>query len=439
MDAPKAFETATIKKIAWRIMPLILVAYCVAYIDRANIAVAALTMNKDLGFSAFMYGLGAGIFFLGYVIFEVPSNLILERVGARRWIARIMFTWGILSATCAFITGPKSFIAIRFLLGVAEAGFFPGIVLYFTYWFPDRYRGRIMATLFLAVPLANALANIVSSAILEMDGLLGLRGWQWIFLIEAAPAVILSFVVLQTLIDRPSLAKWLNPDERQWLEGELEKERARAERLGHLTLRKALMDSRVVTLSVIWVLTVTAGYGTTFFLPQIVKGLGLSNLMTGVASAVPFLVGMIALLIWGWSTDRSPERRWHFIIASVIGCVGFAAAGVLGGSFWSLAAMSLALAGLYGARPCFWPFPSMFLSGTAAAGGIALINSVGNVGGYVGPFIVGWIKDSTNSFEVALYFLAACSLASGAVVFFASAACGGQISRPPRLVEMRHG
>jgi len=312
-------------------------------------------------------------------------------------------------------------------------------VLYFTYWFPDRYRGRIMATLFLAVPLANALANIVSSAILEMDGLLGLRGWQWIFLIEAAPAVILSFVVLQTLIDRPSLAKWLNPDERQWLEGELEKERARAERLGHLTLRKALMDSRVVTLSVIWVLTVTAGYGTTFFLPQIVKGLGLSNLMTGVASAVPFLVGMIALLIWGWSTDRSPERRWHFIIASVIGCVGFAAAGVLGGSFWSLAAMSLALAGLYGARPCFWPFPSMFLSGTAAAGGIALINSVGNVGGYVGPFIVGWIKDSTNSFEVALYFLAACSLASGAVVFFASAACGGQISRPPRLVEMRHG
>jgi MFS transporter, ACS family, tartrate transporter len=423
LDAPKAFETAVIKKIAWRILPLILVAYCIAYVDRSNIAVAALTMNKDLGFGAFTYGLGAGIFFLGYSIFEIPSNLILERVGARRWIARIMFTWGILSAVCAFVTGPTSFIVIRFLLGVAEAGFFPGVMLYFTYWFPDRYRGRIIATLFLAVPVANAFSNVVSGAILEMNGRLGLRGWQWVFLIEAAPAVILSFVVLRTMIDRPSLANWLEPHELQWLEKELNEERAKAEGRGRLTLGKALTDSRVIALSIIWMLTVTAGYGTTFFLPQIVKGLGLSNLMTGVASAIPYLVGMIALLIWGWSTDRSGERRWHFIVASVIGSVGFAAAGLLGSSFWSLAAMSLALVGLYGARPTFWPLPSMFLSGTAAAGGIALINSIGNVGGYLGPFIVGWIKDSTNSFEMALYFLATCSLASGAVAFFARRAC----------------
>ena len=212
MDAPKAFETAVIKKIAWRILPLILVAYCIAYVDRSNIAVAALTMNKDLGFSAFTYGLGAGIFFLGYSIFEIPSNLILEP------LPRIMFTWGILSAACAFVTGPTSFIVIRFLLGVAEAGFFPGVVLYFTYWFPDRYRGRIIATLFLAVPVANAFSNVVSGAILEMNGRLGLRGWQWVFLIEAAPAVILSFVVLRTMIDRPSLANWLEPHELQWLE-----------------------------------------------------------------------------------------------------------------------------------------------------------------------------------------------------------------------------
>src|ERR1700693_5456596 len=211
MDAPKAFEIAAIKKIAWRILPLILVAYFIAYVDRSNIAVAALTMNKDLGFSTFTYGLGAGIFFLGYFIFEIPSNLILERVGPRRWIARIIFTWGILSAACAFVTGPTSFIVIRFLLGVAEAGFFPGVVLYLTYWFPDRYRGRIIATLFLAVPVANAFSNVVSGAILEMNGLLGLRGWQWVFLIEAAPAVILSFVVLRTMIDRPSLANWLEP------------------------------------------------------------------------------------------------------------------------------------------------------------------------------------------------------------------------------------
>jgi ACS family tartrate transporter-like MFS transporter len=246
---------------------------------------------------------------------------------------------------------------LRFLLGVAEAGFFPGIVLYFTYWFPDRYRGRIIATLFLAAPGANALSNVVSGAILEMNGFLGLRGWQWVFLIEAAPAVILSFVVLRTLTDRPSLATWLGADERQWLERELDQERARVEAREQLTLRKALMDSRVINLSIIWVLTVTAGYGASFFMPQIVKGLGLSNLMTGVASAIPFLVGMIALLIWGWSSDRRPERRWHLIGASMLGSLGFVAAGLLGSSFWSLAAMSLAIAGIYGVRPAFWPLP----------------------------------------------------------------------------------
>ena len=270
-----------------------------------------------------------------------------------------------------------------------------------------------------------------------MNGVLGLRGWQWVFLIEAAPAIILSLVVLRTLVDRPALATWLSADERQWLERELNEERARVEARERLTLAKALMDPRVINLSIIWVLTVTAGYGASFFMPQIVKGLGLSNLMTGVASAIPFLVGMIALLIWGWSTDRTGERRWHLISTSVMGAVGFAAAGMLGSSFWVLAAMSLALAGIYGVRPALWPLPSIFLSGTAAAGGIALINSVGNLGGYVGPFIVGWIKDSTNSFEIALYFLAACSLDSGTVAFFANRACGAPIGRLRGLVETR--
>ena len=433
----QAFEMALIKKIAWRILPLILVAYCIAYLDRANIAVAALTMNKDLGFSAFTYGLGAGIFFLGYFIFEVPSNLILERVGARRWIARIMFTWGILSAACAFVTGPTSFIVVRFLLGVAEAGFFPGVMLYFTYWFPARFRGRITAMLFLAGPTANALSNVAGGALLEMNGVLGLRGWQWVFISEAAPAVILSFVVLQKMIDRPSDANWLEPDERQWLEKELDGERADVEAQGRLTLGKALMDSRVVALSTIYFLSVTAGYGTTFFLPQIVKGLGLSNFMTGLASAIPYLIGMIALLLWGWSSDRRGERRWHLIAASVTAAIGFSLAGVAGNSFWSLPAICLAVIGIYGTRPTFWPLPSIFLSGTAAAGGIALINSIGNLGGYVGPFIVGWIKDSTNSFEMALYFLAACSLALGAVVFVARRASDARVGRLRGFVETR--
>jgi ACS family tartrate transporter-like MFS transporter len=436
-DVSHAFETALIKKIAWRILPLILVAYCIAYLDRANIAVAALTMNKDLGFSAFTYGLGAGIFFLGYFIFEVPSNLILERVGARRWIARIMFTWGILSAACAFVTGPTSFIVVRFLLGVAEAGFFPGVMLYFTYWFPARFRGRITAMLFLAGPTANALSNVAGGALLEMNGVLGLRGWQWVFISEAAPAVILSFVVLRKMIDRPSDANWLEPDERQWLEKELDGERAEVEAQGRLTLGKALMDSRVVALSTIYFLSVTAGYGTTFFLPQIVKGLGLSNFMTGLASAIPYLIGMIALLLWGWSSDRRGERRWHLIAASVTAAVGFSLAGVAGNSFWSLPAICLAVIGIYGTRPTFWPLPSIFLSGTAAAGGIALINSIGNLGGYVGPFIVGWIKDSTNSFEMALYFLAACSLALGALVFVARRASDARVGRLRGFVETR--
>jgi ACS family tartrate transporter-like MFS transporter len=436
-DVSQAFETALIKKIAWRILPLILVAYCIAYLDRANIAVAALTMNKDLGFSAFTYGLGAGIFFLGYFIFEVPSNLILERVGARRWIARIMFTWGILSAACAFVTGPTSFIVVRFLLGVAEAGFFPGVMLYFTYWFPARFRGRITAMLFLAGPTANALSNVAGGALLEMNGVLGLRGWQWVFISEAAPAVILSFVVFRKMIDRPSDANWLEPDERQWLEKELDGERAEVEAQGRLTLGKALMDSRVVALSTIYFLSVTAGYGTTFFLPQIVKGLGLSNFMTGLASAIPYLIGMIALLLWGWSSDRRGERRWHLIAASVTAAIGFSLAGVAGNSFWSLPAICLAVIGIYGTRPTFWPLPSIFLSGTAAAGGIALINSIGNLGGYVGPFIVGWIKDSTKSFEMALYFLAACSLALGAVVFVARRASDARVGRLRGFAETR--
>jgi MFS transporter, ACS family, tartrate transporter len=436
MDTPQPFEAALIGKIARRILPLMLAAYCVAYMDRANVAVASLTMNKELGLTAFTYGLGAGIFFLGYFIFEIPSNLILLRVGARRWIARIMFTWGILSAACAFVKGPTSFIVVRFLLGVAEAGFFPGVVLYLTHWFPDRFRGRIIATLFLGGPISNALSNVASGAILGMNGTLGLRGWQWVFIIEAAPAIVLSFVIFRTMIDRPSSADWLKPDERQWLERQLDIDRARAEANGQLTLSKALLDARVAALAVVYFLLVTAGYGTTFFLPQIMKGLGLSNLMTGFVSAIPYLIGMIALLTWGWSSDRNGERRWHLIAASITASVGFAAAGMAGSSFWSLPAICLALIGIYGARPTFWPLPSIFLSGTAAAGGIALINSVGNLGGYLGPSIVGWIKDSTNSFGIALYFLAACALAAGAVVFVARDASDTRAVQRPEAVEL---
>jgi ACS family tartrate transporter-like MFS transporter len=423
-EATQTIEQRTIAKVSWRLLPLVAVAYCVAYIDRSNISVAALTMNKDLGFSAYLYGWGAGIFFFGYFLFEIPSNLILEKVGARIWIARIMITWGIISGLTAFITGTTSFLIIRFLLGAAEAGFFPGMILYLTYWFPAQYRGRVISTLFIAQPVANAIASSGSAAILGMDGVLGFRGWQWIFIIEAIPAVLLGLFILRVMTDRPARAEWLADDERAWLQTRLDNENREIERGGHMTWTKALSDPRVVALSMIYLGSVTANYGIVFFMPQIVKGLGLSDMMTGFVSSGPYIVGTLGLLAWGWSSDRHKERRWHLITASTLGAAGLAFAAWSGASYWALLGMSAATAGIYGSRAAFWPMPSLFLTGTAAAGAIAMINAIGNLGGYIGPFVVGWIKDSTKSFEAGLYFLAACSLMAAVITFFAARAAG---------------
>ena len=412
-------QRRTILKISWRLLPLIVVSYFIAYVDRTNVAFAALTMNQDLGISAYLYGWGAGIFFLGYALFEVPSNMVLAKVGARRWIARIMFTWGLISGAMAFATGPLSFLVLRFLLGVAEAGFFPGIIFYLSTWFPAAYRARVISTLFLAVPISNAVASVVSGAILEMDGVLGLKGWQWVFILEALPALLLAFVVWRHMIDRPADAKWLSADERAWLESELLAERTQVESFGHMSLWRALTDRRVLVLSMIYMTSVTASYGIVFFLPQIVKGLGHSNLMTGALTAIPYSVGILGLLWWGYSSDRRNERRWHLIVAMSVAGVGLVGAAWLRDSYGAIIAMCVATIGLYGSRPSFWPMPSRFLTGAAAAAGIALINSIGNLGGYIGPFIVGWIKDSTKSFEMGLYFLAACAFASAAITYFA--------------------
>ena len=423
-EATSAIERRTIAKISWRLLPLVALAYCIAYIDRSNISFAALTMNKDLGFSAYIYGWGAGIFFFGYFLFEIPSNLILEKIGARIWIARIMITWGIISGLTALITGTTSFLIIRFLLGAAEAGFFPGMILYLTYWFPAEYRGRVISTLFIAQPVANAAASIASAAILDMDGMLGIKGWQWIFIIEAIPAVLLGLVILRIMTDRPAHADWLAEDERSWLQARLDSESRQVESTGRMTWTKALADPRVVALSLIYLMSVTANYGIVFFMPQIIKGIGLSNMMTGLLSSLPYVVGTVGLLAWGWSSDRNKERRWHLITASSVGALGLAFAGWSGASYWALLGMSAATVGIYGSRAAFWPMPSLFLTGTAAAGAIAMINAVGNLGGYVGPFVVGWIKDSTQSFGAGLYFLAACSLMAAVITFFAARAAG---------------
>jgi MFS transporter, ACS family, tartrate transporter len=414
-------QRKTLMKVSLRLLPLIVVCYLVNYIDRTNVSFAALTMNKDLGLSSFMYGLGAGIFFLSYAVFEVPSNIVLQKVGARLWIARIMITWGIISGLMAMATGPLSFLALRFALGMAEAGFFPGMIFYLTQWFPGVVRARAISTLYIAVPVSNALASIISGTILDtMNGTLGLKGWQWVFIIEAIPAVLLAFVVLKMMTDRPALATWLKPEERAWLEGELEGERKQVESIGRLTMLQALTDPRVLVLSAIYLTGVTASYGLVFFMPQIVKGLGLSNLETGWVTAIPYIIGTAGLIFWGYSSDRRRERRWHLIISTGLSAVGYVLAAIFSHSYFAIAAMAIAAVGIYGSRPSFWPMPSVFLTGAAAAVGMALINSIGNLGGYVGPQIVGWIKDSTQSFEWALYFMAACAALSTVIAFFAT-------------------
>jgi len=328
----------------------------------------------------------------------------------------------------ATVQGPTSFLVLRFLLGVAEAGFFPGIIFYLTQWFPATYRARAISVLYIAVPVSNAVASILSGAILGMDGILGVKGWQWVFIIEAIPALLLAFVVLKIMTDRPAQATWLDPDQREWLEDRLQAEQKQIETVDRLTTLQAFTDARVYALAAIYMTGVTASYGVVFFLPQIVKGLGLSNLATGFVTAIPYVFGTIGLLAWGYSSDRRNERRWHLIISSGIVTIGLFAAGLLSHSMWAVAAMCVATVGIYGSRPSFWPMPSLFLTGGAAAVGMAFINSIGALGGYVGPLVVGWIKDETKSFEMALYFLAACGLVSTVIALAARRSTGAAVA-----------
>ena len=422
-------EKTTIRKIYVRLLPLLFVAYFICYLDRINVGFAALTMNKDLGFTATVYALGATAFFWGYCLFEVPSNIILEKVGARMWIARIMITWGLFSGATAFVTGATSFAGVRFFLGVCEAGFFPGMILYFTYWFPARCRGQVVGWFMTAIPVAIFLGGPISTSLLvQLVGLLGLAGWRWLFLCEAVPAVILGFVVLFYLTDRPAKAHWLEPREREWLIAELAAERSAVEQVRVYTVLQSLLNLRVLALAVIYLGIGTASLGLVLFLPLMIKQLGLSNQMTGFAAAIPYVVGAIGMVICGYITDRMHERRWNLFFTCLAAAVGLLAAALLSGSFWALAGLSVATIGFYGMKTSFWPLPSNFLSGTAAAAAIAAINSLGNFGGVIGPNLVGWLKDSTGSFEAGLYAMAGCALISAIVTLIA-------VQAPPRRVE----
>jgi len=411
----RTLEQTTMRKVYLRLLPFAIVTYFFCFIDRVNVGFAALTMNKDLGLTASMFGTAAGAFFWGYCLFEVPSNLIMEKLGARFWIARIMITWGILSGATAFCTGPYSFLVLRFLLGVAEAGFFPGLVLFFTYWFPDRHRARIVGGFFVALPLAVMTGAPISTALLGLDGLQGLTGWQWIFIAEAAPTVLLGIAALFYVTDRPAQARWLSAEERIWLTGIIDDERRRIEARRKVSLLRSFFDPKVLLLSLTWLGMVTAGYGVVFFVPQIIKQLGLTNMQVGWATMIPYFCGAVSVVTWGWISDRMGERRWNLFWACVVAATGLVVAGLFSGTYGALIGISIAAVGLNGKQGPFWSMPSMFLTGSASAASIAWINSIGNLGGSIGPFIVGWIKDSSGSFAGGLYCLAGFALMSAAV------------------------
>ncbi|KQN57849.1 MFS transporter [Erwinia sp. E602] len=415
-------EKRVMRKVTLRIIPFIMLLYFIAFLDRVNIGFAALTMNQDLGFSPTIFGLGAGIFFLGYFLFEVPSNLILHKVGARIWIARVMITWGLVSGCMAFVQGTTSFYTLRFLLGVAEAGFFPGIILYLSYWFPAARRAQVTAIFMAAAPLSTALGSPISAALLEMHGFLGYAGWQWMFVLEAIPAVLLGIVVLFFLTDRPAKARWLTDEEREWLETTmLAEEQARASKQSHSSAWRGLADKRVLALALVYFGTSAGLYTLGIWSPQIIHSFGASSMEIGFLNAAPAVVGVIGMILWARHSDRSNERSWHVIGACLLAAAGLIYAGSVSSLLSVILALTLVTVGISASKPPLWSMPTLFLSGPAAAAGIATINSIGNLGGFVGPMMIGIIRQQTGSYTGGLYFVAGLLVISALTVLILSA------------------
>ncbi|HEY0426401.1 MAG TPA: MFS transporter [Pyrinomonadaceae bacterium] len=414
-ETNRAIRDSVIRKASLRLIPFMGLLYFVAFLDRVNIGFAALSMNEDLGFSATVYGMGAGIFFIGYFLFEVPSNILLEKVGARRWIARIMITWGVISAAMAFVNGPYTFYTLRFLLGLAEAGFFPGMILYLTYWFPAAYRARIVGAFLIAIPLSSVIGAPISTMLLGYQGF-GLRGWQWLFIMEGVPSLLLGFVVLFFLTDKPEKANWLTREEKNWLGGVLAEEQKVRENEHKLGLVQALLNARVWLFSLIYFGILIGLYGLGLWLPQIIKGFGaLSNIQIGLLTVIPYFFAAIAMYLWGLHSDLTNERVWHVALPAFLGAAGLAASAFFASPTLALMALTVSAIGIYSSLPAFWTLPTAMLSGTAAAGGIALINSVGNLGGYLGPSLVGYLKDKTQNYAYGLLMLAVFIAISGAL------------------------
>jgi len=429
-------ETAIYRRVSLRLIPLLFLSYIVAYLDRVNVGFAKLGMSSDLGFSDTVYGLGAGIFFIGYFVFEVPSNLILQRVGAKLWIARIMIVWGVVSAATMYVSSSGSFYAMRFLLGLAEAGFFPGVILYLTYWFPRAQRARMVAAFMTAIPVSGIIGGPISGWILgRMAGVSGLAGWQWLFLLEGLPSVLVGIWVLLRLDDGPHRARWLSDEERAVIQARLEEDEAvkREQGGGVTTFAGAFRDLRIWLLCLVYFGNTMGIYGLSFWLPQIIKdSITTDPVAIGLISALPWLAGGAAMLWTGHHSDLTGERRWHVSLGFLLAGVALAISSLPGIGGWAgLAALSVAMAGVLSATSCFWAIPTGILSGTAAAAGIAWINSVGNLAGYVSPTVIGRLRDLTHSMTPALVFLAASLGVAGVVTLI--------VTRTPSPVQAAPG
>jgi ACS family tartrate transporter-like MFS transporter len=398
-------EARTMRKVIRRFVPLLTICFIAAFLDRVNVGFAALTMNKDLGFTSTVFGMGAGLFFLGYFVFEVPSNMLLERFGARMWIARIMFTWGLISGATAFVQSENSFYVLRVLLGIAEAGFFPGIIFFFTLWVPKGYRALTGSTLMAAMPLASVLGSPISGLLMSMDGFWGFKGWQVMFLVEAIPSLVLAGVVLMVLRDKPEQAEWLAPDERKWLVDTLARERAENPVIVHHGLWNIVKNPAIIMLSVAYFGVTGFNYGMSFFLPQIVKAFDLSLVMVGFVSALPFVFGAVGMIWWGRRSDRLQERRMHLLLPLLCAIVGLGGSTLVALPALKLALICLASFGVFSAIPVFWTLPPALLGPATAAAGIAFVNSVGNLSGFVNPYIVGLVKDATGKFDGGLQII----------------------------------
>ena len=382
-----------------------------------NLSFAALEMNKDLHFSSTVYGTGAAAFFVSYFLLETPSNLILLKMGARRWIARIMFTWGILSGSMAFVSGEWSFYTVRFLFGAAEAGFFPGILYYLTLFFPAAYRGRMVSMYMVAIPVSAVIGSPLSTSILYLDGWLGVKGWQWVFISESIPALILSVVTWFYMTERPSQAKWLAPDERDWLVKRLASEVRQREQAHGMSVLQMLRNPKVIALGIAGFGIANEIYGMTYFLPQIVKQFGLTNMQTGLVSAIPFAVGAVGMIWYGRRSDKVLERRSHTTVTFLISSIGLMLVGVTPDPYIRLFCLCFASFGIFSVLPVFWSIPTAFLSGAAAAAGVAYINSIANIAGMVGPILMGRLRDLTGNFDSGLLYIAVvCNIAAFAML-----------------------